>query len=238
MKIIETNLDEVKTIAKIFVFLDVKETEMSPMFVIHPVFESGYISIKNDNGEMEIVNVLESEDNLDRARKQIVETIDRFQKVSSIVNIIRKSYRLTFLSYCKPYLSKEDFSKLLADVWVASESPNDDVNVSIAKAVQYFKYADKKVLMDENEYAAYKEFPDTLTVYRGVGVSRNPEGISWTIDKDKAIWFAHRFDIKGKSGYLLEAEIKKEDILAYFKSRGEEEIVVKPRKETIKKIEL
>lgn len=80
--------------------------------------------------------------------------------------------------------------------------------------------------MDEQEYKVYKDFPECLTVYRGVAINRNPHGLSWTTDYSKAEWFAHRYDTGSEEGYLLKADISRSNILAYFDSRGESEVVV------------
>ena len=49
------------------------------------------------------------------------------------------------------------------------------------------------------------------------------KAMSWTLDYDKAEWFANRF---GTDGYILEATINKNDIVAFFDVRGESEVVV------------
>lgn len=42
----------------------------------------------------------------------------------------------------------------------------------------------------------------------------------------KAAWFAHRFDKGSEMGYIQKAIVSKKDMLAYFQSREEEEVVV------------
>lgn len=59
-----------------------------------------------------------------------------------------------------------------------------------------------------------------------VAINRNPHGLSWTIDYSKAEWFAHRYDTDSEEGYILKADISRSNILAYFDSRGESEVVV------------
>ena len=89
--------------------------------------------------------------------------------------------------------------------------------------------------MSEEEFTIYENLPEILTVYRGVGVGGVRDGLSWTRDINMAIWFANRFNGKnGKTGYVLSAEIHKEDILAYFSK--EDEIVCRPGKRLIKQI--
>lgn len=63
-------------------------------------------------------------------------------------------------------------------------------------------------------------------IERGVTPDDNPNGMSWTRKYDKAVWFANRFG----NGYVIKGTAKKEDVLAYFSRRGEEEIVIEAKK--------
>ena len=137
-------------------------------------------------------------------------------------NYIRKQYKLTFLRDTKQYLSSKDFANLFREAWITSENPNDDVNVKIRTLVSWYKNSNKKYLMEEDDFNVYNNLEDEFTIYRGVGINRNPKGLSWTMNKEKAQWFANRF---GGNGYIETAKINKKDVLAYFNSRGEEEIV-------------
>ena len=137
-------------------------------------------------------------------------------------------YRFTFLKYAKPYLSKEEFDKTLARCWITCENPNQDKNVQIRTFIGWFKKADKKTIMNEEEYEYYRNLPDIVEVYRGVAVSRaEQEGLSWTCKYETAEWFSRRFDNEAESkyGYILKGRINKEDVFAYFNSRGEDEIL-------------
>lgn len=112
------------------------------------------------------------------------------------------------------------------DAWVTEENPNMDINCSLKESVQFFKKANKELLMEPKDYEVYKAFPETLTVYRGVAVGRIEKGLSWTANKETAEWFAHRFDNENEKGYVQSMTVSKKDILAYFNTRGEDEIVI------------
>lgn len=62
-----------------------------------------------------------------------------------------------------------------------------------------------------------------IKIYRGCEKKEALKGLSWTISKDTAIFFAERI---GNKGQVYSAEINKENVLAYFNSRGEQEVVV------------
>jgi len=62
-------------------------------------------------------------------------------------------------------------------------------------------------------------------------------GLSFTLNKDKAIWFAERFSQAGVSqAILIEAVVKIDDILSIFLNRDEEEVIVNPEDIKIKEI--
>lgn len=213
-----TDLDEVKKIAISFLYLDIKETPYSPAIIQHPIFDSGFIHTKD-----KILNILD--DGLDEAIEYYKEKILSISNLDKILyTIIRKPYYLTFLKYIKNALSNEDFSRILAICWTTEETPNDDINVPVSLAIKWFKASNKQHLMDTDEFKYFLNLPDTFIVYRGVTPGHNPNGLSWTQDLDKAKWFSNRFG----NGYVREGLANKEDVLAYFNRRDEEEIIISP----------
>lgn len=219
----ETNIEKIKDVAILFLHLDIKETQF-PWLIQHPFWNTPFLPY-----EGQMVNILEEPQIYQKIIKNKEEKIQTLKDVSSILLCIDKPYRLTFLKFIREYMSIKDFSHFLGEIWISSEDPNQDVNVSTAMASRWFKKADKRYLMNDKEYQIYYNLPETLKVYRGVSVGRNPNGLSWTDDYSKAVWFAHRFDSKNQKGYVRDGEIKKKDILAYFSRRGEKEIVIDPK---------
>lgn len=73
---------------------------------------------------------------------------------------------------------------------------------------------------------SYCNEDNSLTIYRGESSKSNSykRALSWTLSKEKAIWFAERFDNDEPKVYKTKIPINK--VLAYFDSRGEEEIIV------------
>lgn len=221
----QTDLNAVKEMAISFLYLPIEETEYSPIVVQHPIFESAHNISQTDSG-ISVVNLLEDDKALSETRSRIKQQINECDTLFGVYAIIRKSYRLTFLKYIMPYLSKKDMSELLADAWVSSENPNGDANVSLKTLISWFKKADQTALMTKEDYAIYAALPDIFKVYRGVSIGRNEKGLSYTRSLETAQWFANRFNRDGLHGYVQEAEIKKENAIAYFNTRGEDEIVV------------
>jgi hypothetical protein len=225
----KTQLNNIKDMAKMFLRLPIKTDKKLPQIicVYHPFIASSVIHI---NGEF--VDIMENPEKLQDFYNIMDNEIDSGD-LYRIYALVRRPYRLTFIKHCEPYLSSKDLAELFADAWVSSENPNQDINCSIPYLTKMFKKCDKKHLMTEEDYQIYEQLPETLTLYRGVAVGRNPKGLSWTQNLKTAKWFAHRFDNDNEKGYIQMTTAKKEDVLAYFNTRNEDEIVYNSRKSKI-----
>lgn len=93
-------------------------------------------------------------------------------------------------------------------------------------AILKSKTADDKAKTNE----ALKDLPDVFTIYRGGNTASVPydKAYSWTLDKNIANFFACR---RGSGeGYIVEAQVSKEDVIdAFLDDRCEAEIFVDPR---------
>lgn len=223
----KTDLEQVRSIAKVLLMTEIHKTPYAPMIVQHPFTSSGYVATPKD-GVMQIVNITDSEDNFQAWQDFMMKQFDNAKSTYEIYMMTNKPYGLTFLKYASPHLSQEDFSKILGDAWIRSENPNNDANVSKQKLLEMFRQAEPSELMTEEELHQYNELEEKVTVYRGVTTynAKNIKALSWTLDREKAEWFAHRFD---EDGTVYEAEINKKYILAVFNGRNESEVVVDPK---------
>ena len=61
--------------------------------------------------------------------------------------------------------------------------------------------------------------PEQFESWRGTDDKRGVDGLSWTLDQEKAVWFAQRFDFKSCVRLIANGVAKKGDILAYFGER-------------------
>ena len=90
----------------------------------------------------------------------------------------------------------------------------------------------RELLMNAEERAVLAVLPAILTVYRG-GVNRN--GLGWTLEKDKARFFAESFAIinplRGhppEEHKVFKGTVPKDKVYAYLNEKGDEEIIVAP----------
>jgi len=234
----DTDFNKVKSVAKIFLYLQVQETSTSPAVVQHPFIATGFVMLKDKEApEGIIINVLEDKDGLRRFRNMVESEIDKADSIFKLTYLITKPYRMVLLKHIAPYLSPADIGSYLNDTWSLVEYISMDVDVSKADFVKLLKKSDPNTLMDESDRRALEALTDIVEIYRGVTDynHRHVKSLSWSLDKGKARWFANRFN---QGGYVYQATIKKSDILAYFAGRGESEVVVDPSKlENIELIE-
>ncbi|MCC6736508.1 MAG: hypothetical protein IT534_10345 [Bauldia sp.] len=81
-------------------------------------------------------------------------------------------------------------------------------------------------LMTPHERRTLAAQPRTFKVWRGVCRLDAVQGMSWTLSRSKALWFANRFT--GDGPLLVSGTVAKRDVIAYFSARQEREIVVFP----------
>ena len=72
----QTNMQEVKALARSFLMFDPEPTELSPLVVKHPFTDSGIVGIRTPDGEYAIGNIMENpEDCLPFAQKIFPEAV-------------------------------------------------------------------------------------------------------------------------------------------------------------------
>ena len=224
----ETDMEKVRQVARTLLHLDIYPTSLSPMVVSHPFTNSGFAGLRDEDGSVSIGALLDDPGALSRWQQQVGRSIDRAVSPWEIALQLNTPYLLTFIKYTRQYLSELDLGHLLAAAWTIEEAPNQDPNLSRRSLADLFRSISPEHLMDAEELRQFQMLEDPVTVYRGV-TSHNAENIralSWTLDRDTAEWFAHRF---GEDGIVYEAQIAKAHISALFLGRNESEVVVDPQ---------
>lgn len=80
--------------------------------------------------------------------------------------------------------------------------------------------------MSAEDKKVFDNLPNQIKVYRGYVPHLNRFGYSHTLDKEKAEWFAKRFNAKGR---VWAKTISKDKVFAYTNERGEQEIIILPK---------
>jgi len=126
-------------------------------------------------------------------------------------------------------ISDDQFWRTVRDVWLDPENAYEDRdrerklwNTIWASARPY-----RERVMTAPEFAALKVLPNDVTIYRGTNDRASLRGAAWTLDRTKAIWYAHRWASKDRAPWLGETTVPKDRILAYFSA--EYETIVLPK---------
>jgi hypothetical protein len=121
-------------------------------------------------------------------------------------------------------VSDQDYNELLHSMWIDSE------NIWQHKKAWKQLFTDKRfnrdLFMDEEEREKLASLPDLISVYRGCTTGKNEKGMSWTLSRVRAEWFANRFSSRKTTSKVIAKQVKKSKVLAYSNSRNEEEIIL------------
>ena len=226
---VKTNLAALKSLAHTLLWFDIQPTKMSPLVVKHPFTDSGLVGIRGEDGELSVGNLLDSPDALRGWRSNVSRQIDSAETATELFVLVTKPYRLGCLKLAAPYLCEQDAALFLSYAWTSIEEPNNDPNLNKRSLVAMFRSIAPQKLMDEEEYELFQSLDNVVTVYRGVTSynAENVEALSWTLNREVAEWFAHRY---GENGAVYAAQVEKGNIYAVFLGRNEEEVIVDPER--------
>ena len=160
---------------------------------------------------------LQKKKDLDRALEE--------KNFSQVVFLHERPYRLQAFMQVAHNLSDRKYWSILSAIWTDTE--NQWQNLGAWKRLLSSKRYHRHFLMDDTEIQLLNSLPELVTIYRGCVKGQNEDGLSWTLDKAKAKFFANRF---GREGIILEREIPKSEIIAVFTGRGESEVICEVKK--------
>jgi hypothetical protein len=146
----------------------------------------------------------------------------RDKDYSTYVFAHERPYRLNGFGEVQDLLGDVEYWELLADIWTDSE--NIHQNKDVWELCLSSHRTARERFMSAEERKHFNRLPETLTIFRGCQ-RRNRNGLSWTLERDKAAWFAQRFSHGGKP-IVLEKQVNKADVFAYKDNRNEREIIL------------
>jgi len=116
----------------------------------------------------------------------------------------------------------------LSQAYIGSDNINFQVPYPILKSLFSANRENREFLMNEDERMYLKSLSEIVKIYRGCSSKEkesNRLGISWTLSKKVAEFYVsyHRNGVK--DGIIIEKEINKNEIIAYFNEREEQEII-------------
>jgi hypothetical protein len=141
---------------------------------------------------------------------------------NKVVYLHERPYRLEAFLEIKNKVD-EQYWNLLSTVWIDSE--NIWQHIRAWRKLWVADVPNKQTAMDEAEQEAFADLPKTIKIYRGAK-QHNIRGLSWTLDRDKALWFAKRLKREAETMFLITATAQKKDVHAHLLGCGEREIIV------------
>lgn len=157
-----------------------------------------------------------------------LERINKADTLSQCLCAVNKGNRFDYLNWLHKgnLITDQECADKVYSIWTMQENFYR-CGMGKKKLIRMMKLAEKSPLLQSD----IDDLSDnnTVTIYRGVKVN-NYRGLSWTIDKSVAEWFARRFRHNEDKCYVFTGTINKKDILALFSSRNEKEVVCDYRK--------
>lgn len=126
------------------------------------------------------------------------------------------------------------FASGLADAYTMGHADRET-------ALLLFQYANPRQIMNADDLAVFEGFPVRLRVYRGCSVEEHAGGVyglSWTDSRAVAEFFAWRFNAADTGRVVVSTEITRPDVLAYFNTRREREIICNVEAATSQPVEV
>jgi len=141
-----------------------------------------------------------------------------------------RPYRIGAFMELRDEMYDRNYWPLLREVWTDSEN-------IYQHAMDWWECLSsdrrkRRLFTSCEDRAILRSMPNELRIYRGTSQEETLGtylGFSWTTDRDKALWFARRFNREGVAPTLASGYIKKCDALGYVNARGEKEVVALPR---------
>jgi hypothetical protein len=142
------------------------------------------------------------------------------------VYLHEKPWRVAALMEVAPLLRGPNYWELVADTWMIIDCVWEGRRAWRKLWLSKEPHREAAMSCDDQEYLT--ALPDILTIYRGVQFRAAIHGLSWTLSRERAEWFAlWRLPKRGQP-MVLEAQVSKSDVIAYFSEREEDEVVVHP----------
>lgn len=148
-------------------------------------------------------------------KERVVEE-ERRENWAGVLMFYEKPFRLDRLIelYQKHQFSQHTLSSLAHDIWVSVENIYEQRREWILTLSECIPSSFMSV--EDEDY--FNRLPQRIMIHRG----GDREGLSWTLDRERAKWFARRWD---KNAGVHTVTIDKSEVFAYTDARNEQEII-------------
>lgn len=140
--------------------------------------------------------------------------------ISLIINKPVQEQLRTFYELSNRIKDDSTYWQTLAAIWINCEVCTP--NLLIWRQLFRANRRNRHKLMKKKDRKAWRNLPKAIKAFRAVTPGENIEkAISWTISKQIAEKFG-----KSKNGDIVQKLFKRDQIIAYFNRRSEQEIIV------------
>ncbi len=164
-----------------------------------------------------------------RAKKVAVSEAATERRWDRYLWLHERPYRVYAFARIADQLDDATYWERLGRLWTDSENIFEAEALWLRLLSDPARQANRWLLMTDEERAHLDELPARITVYRGYTHPGRGNGMSWSLSRDVARRFAFRFTVDTR-GRIARREVAKDEVIAYFAGRGEQEIVLAPRR--------
>jgi hypothetical protein len=164
-----------------------------------------------------------------RAKVEAVAAAEQKGEWGKYLALHEKPYRVEAFHHVKNKLGAFEYWELLSEVWVSLENVwqyQQVLKQLIFDPVPKDLLVSRHHMMSLDEQFVFNGLSGQIRIFRGC-LKHNKKGLSWTLDREKAIWFANRF-AKHAQPLLVSGYVDADKIAAYLDCRGEKEVILNP----------
>lgn len=157
-------------------------------------------------------------------RKAVAEALEE-RRLHLYIYLHERPYRIEAFRAIAHLMGDAEYWETLGNIWTDSE--NIWQNLEEWQEALTSERPCRTAIMSPEDQAVLEALPDTIHVYRGARTGFNEDGLSWTLSRDRAQWFALRgVREDDDEPVVIHGRVQKEDVVGYFSGRNEAEIVV------------
>lgn len=168
-----------------------------------------------------------------RAKKAAVAEAKNTGRWDHYLWLHERPYRVHAFARIAAQLNDRTYWEQLGRLWTDSENIFEAEALWLRLLTDPARAANRGLMMTSEERAHLAALPDRITVYRGYSQPGRGNGMSWSLSRDVARRFAFRFTVDTR-GQIARREVDRAEVIAYFGGRGEQEIVLAPRRQRAK----
>jgi hypothetical protein len=144
--------------------------------------------------------------------------------------LVSSHVRIQLLEALWPVLKAHERPEVFAS-WFNREDVPSQCYEFLLQALGEFRRSGQRIFDGQKARERFAELADVVTIYRGGMENEATDerlGISWTLNRDKAIGFATAFRNSSYQAALMTARVSRGAIAGFLVERAEDEVLVVP----------